>query len=367
MPTKVCSSILATATLITITCVPASGQWVNYTPASIPLTADGKPNLSAPAPRTPDGRPDLSGVWRTTPSKYTLNVAADLKPGEIQPWAAEASKRTLENFNKDDPHARCLPPGPKIVFMTLFKIVQTPSVVVLLHEAANSIFRQILTDGRLLPKDPDPSWLGYSVGHWERDTLVVETGGFNDKTSLDTFGHPHSEELRINERFRRHDFGHLEMQITFEDPRAYNRPWTITVGAQLIPNTELLESICNENEQDSQHLVGKTEEEANVKVPVSVLAKYTGTYQISPGRDIVVTMEDDQLMVDYTQGRLGKIPLVARSDTKFMVTLSALGPPTIFEFFGDSLGVATHLVWQTREGQEIKATRTDNTGGRELR
>src|SRR5262249_17723756 len=154
---------------------------------------------------------------------------------------------------------------------TLFKIVQTPDVVVLLHEAANSIFRQILTDGRTLPEDPNPSWLGYSVGHWEENTLVVETAGFNDKTSLDTFGHPHTEQLRIIERFRRRDFGHLEIQITFDDPKAYNRPWTITVGAQRIPDVELLESVCNENEQDSEHLVGKTEEEANIKVPVSVL------------------------------------------------------------------------------------------------
>src|SRR5262249_16926986 len=208
----------------------------------------------------------------------------------------------------DDPHARCLPPGPtKIMFMTFFKIVQSPSVVVLLHEA-NSLFRQILTDGRMLPKDPNPSWLGYSVGHWENGALVVETAGFNDKTSLDAFGHPHTEELRITERFRRRYFGHLEMQITFDDPKAYSRPWTITVDAQLIPDTELLEFICNENEQDSVHLVGKTEEEANVNVPLSLLAKYAGTYQISGGRDIVVTFEGGHLMVDYTQGRVGSVP-----------------------------------------------------------
>ena len=122
--------------------------------------------------------------------------------------------------------------------------------------------------------------------------------------------------------------------------------------------------MCNENEQESEHLVGKTEEEANIKVPVSVLAKYTGTYQVSPGRDIVVTLDDDQLMVDYTQGRLGNIPLFARSDTKFMVTLAALGPPATFEFFADPPGVITHLVWHTREGAEIKAIRSANVDGR---
>src|SRR5262249_39537908 len=157
---------------------------VNYVPATIPRNPDGKPNLTAPAPRTADGKPDLSGVWRTIGSKYTLNVAADLNAGDIHPWAAASSRRSLQNFNKDDLHARCLPPGPKIIFMTLFKIVQSPTVVVLLHEEANSIFRQILMDGRQLPKDPNPSWLGYSVGGWEGDALIVETTGFNDKTTL---------------------------------------------------------------------------------------------------------------------------------------------------------------------------------------
>jgi hypothetical protein len=313
--------------------------------------------LAAAVPRALDGKPDLSGVWRASFNKYALNVAADLKPADVQPWAAAVSKRSLQNFNKDAPNARCLPPGPNIIFRTLFKIVQSPSVIVFLHEEANSMFRQILLDGRQLPKDPNPNWMGYSIGRWDGDTLVVETIGFNDKTYLDGFGHPHTEAFRITERFRRVDFGHLEMNMTFDDPKAYNRAWTITVGAQLIPNTELLESVCNENEQDSMHLVGQTEEEANVNVPPSVLPKYAGTYQISPGRDIVVTVEDDQLMVDYTQGRLGNIPLFARSDTKFLVTLGALGPPTVFEFFTDSTGNVSHLIWLTREGDEIKATR----------
>jgi hypothetical protein len=240
----------------------------------------------------------------------------------------------------------------------LFKIVQTPSVIVFLHEAANSTFRQILTDGRELPVDPNPTWLGYSVGHWEGDTLVVESAGFNDKTTLDAFFHPHTEELRITERFHRLDFGHLEMKIAFDDPKAYNRRWTITAVAQLMPNMELVESVCNEGEQDSTHLVGRTEEEAEVNIAASILKKYTGTYQVSPGRDVVVTMEDGELMVDYTQGRLGNIPLFARSDTEFLITLPALGPPTQFEFFSDSTGAVTHLVWHTRDGDQIKAFRT---------
>ena len=361
------SIVTAAAVLMAALAMPATGQWVNYVPAGVPRTPDGRPDLTAPAPRTADGKPDLSGVWRTVGSKYTLNVAADLKAGDIQPWAAEASRRSLANFNKDEPHARCLPPGPKIIFMTYFKIVQSPKTVVLLHEAVNSIFRQILTDGRSLPTDPNPSWQGYSVGRWEGDTLVVETAGFNDKTTLDTFGHPHTEELRITERFRRPDFGRLEMQITFNDPKAYNRPWTITVNAQLIPDIELLEFICNENEQDAEHLVGQTEEEANVKVPGSFLARYAGTYQISSGRDITITLEGDQLLVDYTQGRLGNIPLTPRSETKFLVTLGALGPPTIFDFLTDPQGMVTHLVWRTREDDEITAVRIANASGREGR
>src|SRR5262249_2603457 len=111
--------------------------------------------------------------------------------------------------------------------------------------------------------------------------LSKQSGSIH-KTTLDAFGHPHTEDLRITGRFRRIDFGHLEMNITFDDPKAYNRPWTITVRAQLVPDTELLEFICNENEQDSKHLVGQTDEEANVKVPASLLEKYAGTYQISP-------------------------------------------------------------------------------------
>jgi hypothetical protein len=355
MQTKLYS--IVAAILMTALSLPATAQWVNYVPAGTPRNPDGKPNLAAPVPRTPDGKPDLSGVWRTSFNKYTLNVATDLKATDIQPWAAAASKRSLQNFNKDDPHARCLPPGPNIIFRALFKIVQSPNVVVLLHEEANSMFRQILMDGRQLPNAPNPSWLGYSVGHWQGDTLVVETTGFNDKTKLDGFGHPHTEALRIMERLRRIDFGHLEMNVTFDDPKAYNRPWTITVGAQLIPDTELLESVCNENEQDSVHLVGQTEEEANVNVPLSLLAKYAGTYQISRGRDIVVTFEVGQLMVDYTQGRIGNVPLFARSETQFLVTLAALGPPAIFEFFADSTGRVSHLIWHNREGDEIKATR----------
>jgi hypothetical protein len=213
MRAKVCSTLTAIAALMLLMCVPGAAQWHNYPTPGIPRTADGKPNLSAPAPRTADGKPDLSGIWRTTASRYTLNVAADLKAGEIQPWAAAASRHSLENFQKDEPGARCLPPGPKITFMALFKIVQTPTVLVLLHEAVNSIFRQILMDGRDLPKDANPTWLGYSVGHWKGDNLVVETAGFNDKTTLDAFSHPHTEALHITERFRRRDFGHLELQM----------------------------------------------------------------------------------------------------------------------------------------------------------
>jgi hypothetical protein len=356
MQLRACS-IMAPILMAAVT-MPGIAQWVNYVPATVPRTSDGKPNLIAPAPRTADGKPDLTGVWRTIGSKYTLNVAASLKPDEIQPWAAEASRRSLANFNfnKDSPRALCLPRGPKAIFGTLFKIVQSPSVLVFLHESPDN-FRQVLADGRKLPEDPNPSWLGYSVGHWEGDTLVVESAGFNDKTTLDAFGHPHTEALRITERFRRPDFGHLEMQITFDDPKAYNRPWTITATAQLRPDTELLEFICHENEQDSGHLVGQTAEEANVKVPASLFAKYAGRYEISPGREIVVSVEDDQLMVDYLQGRLGNIPLFPRSETKFLVALAALGPPALFEFFTDSSGNVTHLLWHTREGDEVKATR----------
>jgi len=243
--------------------LPAGAQWLNYPTAGIPRTPDGKPNLSAPAPRTPDGKPDFSGIWIAQDQTYFMNLAAGLKPEDVplQPWAKDLQKQREENAHADDPLARCLPHGvPRINTNGLFpfKIIQTPGLVVILYEQMY-LFRQVFMDGRKLAHDANPSWLGYSTGNWDGDTLVVETSGFNDRTWLDTQkGHPATDALHVTERFRRTDFGHLELQATIDDAKAYTKPWTTnTQKMHLMLGTDILEFICNENEKDLPHLVGK--------------------------------------------------------------------------------------------------------------
>jgi hypothetical protein len=241
----------------------ASAQWTNYPASGIPLGPDGKPNLSVPAPRAADGKPDFSGVWQADGQDYFFDLAKGLKPGDVsmQPWAAALQKQRVAREHGDDPLARCLPHGvPRIETNGIFpfKIVQTPGLIVMLYEQLN-LFRQVFMDGRKLAKDPNPSWLGYSFGRWEGDTLVIETSGFNDKTWLDTtMGHPATDALHVTERFRRPNFGTLELQATIDDPKAYTKPWTTAVQKiSLLLDTDILEFICNENERDLPHLPAK--------------------------------------------------------------------------------------------------------------
>ena len=246
--------------LLILAVVPATAQWLDYKTPGIPRLRGGKPNLSAPVPRTADGKPDLSGIYQATNGGQFQNVAADLRPEDfpIQPWAAALAKKREEENRKDDPYSHCMPPAvPRInVANHPFKILQLPGLLAILYETSY-VFRQIFTDGRPLPTDPQPTWLGYSVGRWENDTLVVDSNGFNDRNWLDgDKGHPLSDALRVTERFRRIDFGHLEIQVTIDDPKVYTKPWTINESLNLLPDTELLENIC-ENERDSGHLVGK--------------------------------------------------------------------------------------------------------------
>ena len=233
---------------------PAAAQWKNIPPP---------PNLSAPAPRTADGKPDLSGVWQADGQTYFFDLAAGLKPEDVValPWARALQQQREDNVHADDPLARCQPHGvPRINTNGLFpfKIVQTPTLVVLLYEQLN-LFRQVFLDGRTLSTDVNPQWLGYSIGRWEGDTLVVDTRGFNDKTWLDTQkGRPASDALHVVERFRRPKFGDLEVVATIDDPKAYAKPWTTTTQHfKLQPATDLIEFICSENEKDRPHMVGK--------------------------------------------------------------------------------------------------------------
>ena len=250
---------MAVAGLCVPLAVPLGAQWLNYPSPGIPRTRDGKPNLSAPAPRAADGKPDLSGVWRTKQASYLFYVTSDLKPAEILPQAAALYKQQADNFRKDSDGIACLPPGPKAGISGggfPAKIVQTPGLVVILYEY-QTIFRQIFTDGRKHPADPSPTWLGYSVGTWDGDTLVVDTVGFNNLSWLDARGHGHSEDMRVEERFHRRDFGHLEVAVTIADPKMFTKPFTINFVEQLLPDTDVFEHICYENEKDAAHLPGK--------------------------------------------------------------------------------------------------------------
>jgi hypothetical protein len=255
----------------------ASGQWLNYPTPGIPRLPDGKPNLAAPVPKAADGKPDLSGVWRINTGPYSANIANDLKPGDVLPWAEALAKQRGENLGKDDPsNIHCLPLGPRFTFDAnnpIKKVVQTPTLIVILSE--DLTYRQIFLDGRELPVDPNPDFMGYSVGHWEGDTLVVTTAGYNDRTWLDAGGHPHTEALRATERIHRRDLGHLEMTQTFDDPKAYTRAWTVKVTGDLMPDSDLLEYVCNENNKGSAHLVGKA---IAIEVAQEVVAKYAGVY-----------------------------------------------------------------------------------------
>ena len=327
--------------ILCVTSISLTAQWPNHPTTGLPRTADGKPNLSAPAPRSVDGKPDLSGVWAVRNGNALFYITSDLKPEEIRPWAAALYKQRADDFRRDTDGIGCLPPGPKAGFAVgaaPMKIVQTPSLVVVLYEY-HTIFRQIFTDGRALPEDPNPAWMGYSVGLWDKDALVVTTAGYNDRTTLDLAGHPHTEALRVTERYRRRDAGHLDLQVTFDDPKAYTRPWTVPVEFDLIPDGDLIEYVC-ENERDKPHLVGKRGEE--FPVAAEVLTKYIGTYEtplVPTG--VVVSLEESRLMIDTGEG---KVPLFAHSENSF--TMEGTG----VEFVKDAQGAVVGMTQHWTEG-----------------
>jgi hypothetical protein len=297
--------------------VPATllAQWAPYPTPGVPKLADGKPNMEGPTPRTADGKPDFSGIWQFEGNRRTRTQGApgviagsgagpasagapatgatatttpppasgpppaggvglgprppgvseffdigSTVPGGLPftPWAAALRKERKGDNNKDNPDAHCLPLGLTQLHMhpQPRKIIQTPGLIVILYEAQGGV-RQIFMDGRTLPKDPEPWWYGYSIGHWDGDTLVVETTGFRDDVWLDVEGSPLTNTGKMTERFRRVNFGHLEMEITVEDPKAYTHPWTVKMKQRLLLDTDLIEFICNENEKSDAHLVGK--------------------------------------------------------------------------------------------------------------
>ncbi len=235
-------------------------QWPSPKTPGVPRTSDGKPDLQAKAPRTADDKPDLSGLWSLSEETYWHDISANLAPEGVplQPWAAALYRERRENEGKDNPIARCMPAGvPTIDDIPLpFKVFQTPASIAVLYEY-NMEYRQIFTDGRSLPDDPNPNWLGYSVGRWDGDTLVVDTAGLKDNTWLDLFGHPATDVLRVAERFHRRDFGNMEIEITMTDAKAYTKPWRIALQLHLMPDNEVLEWICLEGNRGMEHMVGK--------------------------------------------------------------------------------------------------------------
>ena len=245
-------------------------QWLKYPTAGVPKKPDGTPNLNASTPRVADGHPDLSGLWLPQHTLYRLrddgfdiggafgDLGTDVKGGlPYQPWAAERIRRNRENNLKDQPDGKCLPLSPTQTdtHPDIRRLMQTADLVLLLFEK-NTTYRTIHTDGRPLESDPEPSWSGYSVGKWDGDTLVVETNGLKDDTWLDYIGSPITPKGRLIERFRRKEYGNLDVEITVDDPGAYTKPWTVTVKWQVALDTEPMQFVCD-NEKDQKHMVGK--------------------------------------------------------------------------------------------------------------
>lgn len=278
-------SSLRLLVLIALLSSGVHAQWLNYPTPGIPRLRDGKPNLTAPAPRAADGKPDLSGVWHVQPtslaemkrifgegvgtssvpgmepdtiSKYAINVLLDFKPDDVSLKPEGASIFHAQPLG-GNPGDRCLPLGIPVngLVSEPNRIVQSPRMIVIMYES-DGTHRQIYTDGRELPKEvSQPAWLGYSAGKWVGDTLIVRTAGFNDKTWLDVSGHPHSEALRVTERYHRRDFGHMDVEMTFDDPEIYTKPFTIKFTEELWPDSEIFEYFCNENEKDRAHAQSK--------------------------------------------------------------------------------------------------------------
>ena len=259
------SSVVVTCALLLALGPAAQAQWPAVPDSTVPRRADGRVNLDAPPPRLPDGKPNLQGVWEQY-NEFEIplllrDISTGKKPGEIpfQPWAEALYKQRRETNSVDHPGARCLPSGipEKNTVPAPVKIVQAPGLVLFLYES-RTIFRQIFTDGRPLPPaDAQPTWQGYSIGRWDGDAFVVTTAGFNDKTWIGLGGHPATEALRVTERFERRSIGRMDLLVTIDDPKAYTRPWTVDMRFRLLPDGELIEHICEENNRDLPHMVGK--------------------------------------------------------------------------------------------------------------
>jgi len=339
------------AIVFVVTSFALDAQWLDLPTPGLPRLPDGKPDLAAPAPRTPDGKPDFSGVWNNdSGDRYGNNVAADLRVEDVAPWAhALFTKRTLE-FGKDSMETRCLPLGPAYTTTRYreYRVVQTPTLIVFLY--SDGMHREIFMDGRTLEADPNPTWMGYSVGHWDGDALVVESNGYNDRSWLDFGGHPHTEALRITERFTRPSVGRLERQITMVDPAIYAKPMVVDIQAALMADTEMLEAVC-ENQEGSRARMALTQAAEPVQVPAETLARYVGTYDtIDNGSEhfVDVTRDGANLYLDY-DGK-GSELLIALSPTRF----SWSGSIVEFTAAADNMNIDLHYVEGIESGVRRK-------------
>ena len=270
-------AIACVCAVLTAAPVVLAGQWLRYPTEGIPRKPDGNPNLTAPAPRLPGGKPDLSGIWhaaqprqcqdatgRSIPCGVEIggsplggNLGRNLPGGKLpyQPWAEKLFEERHAVLSIDDPHVRCLPDNPPRSWTLphLTKAIHNPKLLVLLYEV-NAMYRQIFLDGRPFPEDMTPTWNGYSVGHWEGDTLVVETRGFRDDLWIDTWGSPMSSAAKMTEKFRRTNFGTLEIELTIDDPKTYTKAFTVNLTQTLEADTELADEFCLEGEKDYERL-----------------------------------------------------------------------------------------------------------------
>jgi hypothetical protein len=301
---------LAAVVSLVIVGLPADAQWLAQPTPNMPRTPEGKPNLSAPAPRGADGHPDLSGPW--TGRGIVIDVPAEA----LTPASKVLIKEREESYFKDRPAYQCQPSGPEAV-AGWRRVIQTPAIIAIAYETLT--YRLIFMDGRRLERDPERTWMGYSVGRWEGDTLVVESFGFNDRTWLDARGLPHTDALRTTERYRRRTFGQLQVELTVTDPGAFAKSWTVTYDLQFQPDSEMVEGVC----EDKTHWIGRLSEAERgaVIVPPQTLVKYVGVYSGLWGqrpRTVRIQLEDGTL---YSNGILGeRVRLIPHSDTSFVGT-----------------------------------------------
>ncbi|HEY5623659.1 MAG TPA: hypothetical protein VIV14_07845 [Gammaproteobacteria bacterium] len=327
-----------TALLLLASSTPVLAQWLSIQTPGIPRTADGAPDLSAPAPRAADGRPDLSGLWRPERTRSGLRDRSNL-----QPWVNSLVDERDKRYFADSPRYRCLPVGPENLTSGsnsygLRQLIQHPSQLVMLYN--DGTFRQIFTDGRELERDPLPTWMGYAVGRWEGDTLVVESNGYNDKTWLGR-GISHTNQLRMTERYTRTSFGHIQVEVTYEDPGALESKVESVIDMELAADEQMLETVCNEAYSGDRYDWGSEVEEKDLTeadIAPEILERYVGRYEgmyLANHTTIDITLDDGNLYLRKNNG--GTSRLIPQSETAFL--LGGFG----YVFSVDENGAATTI------------------------